>query len=114
MKFIIAILLTALLAFAESLFFPWWSIAIASFIVAIFIHQKPWKAFVCGFLGLFLLWGVQSLIIDFQNEHILSHKIATILPLGGNGLLLVLTTACIGGFVGGLGALTGSFTKRID
>jgi hypothetical protein len=114
MKFTIAILLTALLAFAESLFFPWWSIAIASFIVAIFIHQKPWKAFVAGFLGLFLLWGLQSALIDVKNEHILTTKVAAILPLGGNGLLLIIITAFIGGLVGGLGALTGSFTKRID
>ena len=112
MKFIVAILLTALLAFAESLFFPWWSIAIASFIVAVFIHQKPWKAFLCGFLGLFLLWAGQASFIDFKNEHILSQKVANILPLGGNTLLLILITAFIGGLVSGFGALTGSFTKR--
>ena len=112
MKFIVALLLTALLAFAESLFFPWWSIAIASFIVAIFIHQKPGKAFLCGFLGLFLLWAGQATFIDFKNEHILSLKVANILPLSGNPLLLIMITAFIGGLVGGFGALTGSFTKR--
>ena len=92
MKFIVAILLTALLAFAESLFFPWWSIAIASFIVAIFIHQKPWKAFICGFMGLFLLWAGQATFIDFKNEHILSLKVANILPISGNPLLLIMIT----------------------
>lgn len=112
MKFFVALILTALLAFAESLFFPWWTIAIASFIVAVFIHQKPFKAFLSGFLGLFLLWGGYSFYVDLKNEHILSQKIALILPLEGSSILLILVTAFIGGLVGGLAALTGSFTKR--
>ena len=112
MKFFVALILTALLAFAESLFFPWWTIAIASFIVAVFIHQKPFKAFLSGFLGLFLLWGGYSFYVDIKNEHILSQKIAFILPLEGSSILLILVTAFIGGLVGGLAALTGSFTKR--
>lgn len=112
MKFIVAILLTALLAFAESLYFPWWTIAIAAFIVGVFIHQKPWKAFLTGFLGLFLLWAGQSFYIDVQNEHILSQKVANILPLGGSTFWLILISAFIGGLVGGFGALTGSYIKK--
>ncbi len=112
MKFTVALLLTALLAFAEGLFFPWWTIAIASFVVAVFIHQKPLKAFLAGFLGLFLLWGGYAVFIDLKNEHVLSQKIALILPLGGSYVVLILVTAFVGGLVGGLGALTGSFTKR--
>ena len=113
MKFIVALILTALLAFAEGLFFPWWSIAIASFIVAIFIHQKPWKAFVAAFLALFLLWAGLAFFIDVQNDHLLSAKVASILPLGGSGILLIVITAVVGGLVGGMGALTGSLGRRL-
>ena len=112
MKFIVAILLTSLLAFAESLYFPWWTIAIAAFMVGVFIHQKPFKAFGSGFLGLFILWAGQSLIIDLQNDHILSQRVAAVLPLGGSSVAIIIVTAIIGGLVGGFGALTGSFVKK--
>lgn len=112
MKFIIALLLSALLAFAESLFFSWWSIAVACLLVAVFIHQKPWKAFLSAFLGLFLLWGILALIIDINNEHLLSAKIASLLPLGGSSILLVLVTALVGGLVGGFAGLTGSYLRK--
>ena len=112
MKFFVAFLLTALLAFAECLFFPWWSVAVAAFLVAVFIPQKPMNAFITAFLALFMLWGGQSLIIDIGNNHLLSAKVAAILPLGGSPLAITLLTALVGGLVGGLAALTGSFVRR--
>jgi hypothetical protein len=114
MKFVVALILTALLAFAECLFFPWWSIAIAAFIVAIFIHQKPLKAFLAGFLGLFILWAAQAAFIDVKNGSLLSRKIAALLPLGGSSILLILVTAFVGGLVAGFGALTGSYARKVN
>ncbi len=112
MKFITSIIITALLSYAACLFFPWWSIAIAAFVVSAVIHQKPLKAFVCGFLALFLLWGIQSYYIDVQNGHLLATKVAGILPLGNSPVALILLTAFIGGLVAGMAALTGSFLRR--
>ena len=57
MKFLIAILLTALLGYAIPLYSPWFGFAITSFVVAIVVQQTPLKSFAAGFLGLFLLWG---------------------------------------------------------
>ena len=75
MKFIISILLIALLSFAACLYLPWWSIAIVAFIVAALIPQSPGMSFLTGFLALFLLWGLLSFSISSSNEHILSHKV---------------------------------------
>lgn len=111
MKFFVALLLTALLSFAGALFFPWWIIALAAFIVAAFIPQKAFLSFIAGFLALFLLWGVQASIIDANNHHVLSTKVAELLPLRGSYILLLFVTAFIGGLVGGMGALTGSFLR---
>lgn len=111
MKFITAIILTALLGFAAPLYFPWWSFVITSCVVAIAIHQKAWKAFVCGFLGLLLLWVVMAYIIDSSNQHLLSKKIAELLPLNGSYNLLIIITGLIGGLVSGFAALTGSFAR---
>lgn len=115
MKFLIAILLTAFLGYVFPLFsfMPWWSFAVASFIVALVIHQKGFKAFLAGFIGLFLLWGGYAFIIDTANEHILSTRIANLLPLEGNYLLLIFITAFIAGLISGLAALTGSYTRTI-
>lgn len=111
MKFLIALILTALLSFAGALFFPWWVIAVAAFVVAVSIPQKPLRAFLTGFLALFLLWGIQSYIIDAQNQHILSSKVAELLKLNSY-VLMILITALVGGIVSGMASLTGSFLRN--
>jgi vacuolar-type H+-ATPase subunit F/Vma7 len=111
MKFIVSFFLTILLSFAGSLFLPWWIIAVAAFLVAALIHQRPFKAFLAGFIALFALWGVQAILIDNQNEHLLATKVAAILPLGGSYIALILVTAFIGGLVAGMSALTASFLR---
>lgn len=111
MRFFITFLLTALLSFSWALFFPWWIIAVAAFTVAALIPQARLSAFICAFFALFFLWGGQALLADIKNEHLLSSKVAQILPLGGSYVAVILLTAFIGGLVAGLGALTGSFLR---
>ena len=111
MKFIVSLLLTALLSFTAGLYLPWWSIAVCAFIVSVLILQQPFKAFLAGFSGVFLLWLIFSWSIDSANNQILSHKIAQIFPLGGVSFLLILVTALVGGLVGGLAALSGSYLR---
>ena len=110
-KFIVSIFLTALLAFICGLFLPWWTIALAAFLVSVLIPQKPLFAFLSGFLGIFLLWGLVALVIDLMNESILSAKVAAILPLGGSAYALIVVTALVGGLVGGGSAITGAYLK---
>jgi hypothetical protein len=112
MKFSIALVLTALLGFAAPLFMPWWGFAITSALVAVAIHQKAGKAFLSGFLGIFLLYLVLAWLKDSANQHILSIKIAQVLPLGGSWMALLLVTAFINGLVSGLAALSGSYLRK--
>jgi hypothetical protein len=111
MKFFIAILLTALLAHAAPLFFPWWSFAVTSFLVALLIYQKAGLAFVSGFFGVFLLFTVHTLVLDYSNEHLFAKKVALILPLGGSSLALILISAFVGGLVSAFAAMSGSFAR---
>lgn len=108
MKFLTATILTTILSFISGLFLPWWGIAIVAFLIAAIIHQKAGKAFLAGLLGVFLLWAGLAWWIDMKNNSVLSHKIAGILPLGGNSILLILVTGLVGGLVGGFAAMTGS------
>jgi len=111
MKFITAIILTALLSFISGLFLPWWCLAIAAGAVAAVIHQKAGKAFLAGLLGVFLLWASLAWWMDMKNNSVISHKVASILPLGGSSWALILVTGLVGGLVGGFAAITGSFLR---
>jgi hypothetical protein len=112
LKFFVTVVLIALLAFICGLFLPWWSIAVAAFVVSVLIQQRPLAAFLAGFLGLFLLWGTMALVIDLSNSSILSTRVASLLSLQGSSTLLILVTALIGGLVGGGGALTAAFLRK--
>jgi hypothetical protein len=111
MKFIVSIILIGLLAFIGGLYTQWWSLAIAAFIVAVLIPQRPGRSFFSGFIAIFLLWGLMALWIDIKNQGILSEKIASILPLGGSRILLILVTAFVGALVAGFAALSGSYIR---
>ena len=105
MKFFISLILTILLSFAACLFLPWWSIAIAAFVVAALIPQKPFKAFLTGFIALFLLWGGLSFWMSNSNDHILAHKVSQLILKMDNPILLIFATALIGALVAGFAAL---------
>jgi len=111
MKFLVSIVLTALLAFVFGLYLSWWTIAVTAFLVALIIPQFPWKAFICGFLGIFILWGVIAWWIDMKNSGILSAKIAVLFHLPASSALMILLTAFIGGLIGGFAALSGSYLR---
>jgi hypothetical protein len=114
MKMFSAIVLTAFLAFVAGVYgsLPWWSFAVTSLIVAVAIHQRPGRAFLSGFLGLFLLWGGLAFGKDAANDHLLSTKVAQLFLKSDSYILLLLVTALIGGLVSGLAALTGSYLRK--
>jgi hypothetical protein len=111
MKFLVAIILTALLAFISGLFLPWWGIAIAALLVAVVVNQSAGKAFLSGFLGVLLLWEGLAWWINMNNQGVLAKKIALVLPLSGNPVYLILVTGVVGGLVAGFAAMSGSFLR---
>jgi hypothetical protein len=114
LKFIVSLLLSALLAYAVGIYgnLPWWCFVITNCIVAIAIVQTPGKAFLSGALGVGLLWLILAFVIDAQNQHILSVKVANLLPLKGSFIALIAITSIVGFLLGGLSALTGSFVRK--
>lgn len=113
-KFLMATIVSALLAYAIGIYgnIPWWSFVISNFIIAIAIDQKPLKAFISGALGVGLLWLTLALMIDQQNGHLLSTKVANILPLKGSTSALIAITAFVGFILGGLSSLSGSYVRK--
>jgi len=112
MKFIVSLFLIALLSFAACLYLPWWSIAIVAFVVTAIIMQHPGRAFLCGFIALFLLWALISLWLSSNNDHLLAHKMSLVILQTDSPALLILVTGLIGGITAGLGALAGSLLRK--
>ncbi|HMJ47919.1 MAG TPA: hypothetical protein VK498_11360 [Ferruginibacter sp.] len=111
MKFIISLVLIALLSFAACLYLPWWSIAIAAFIVGALIPLRPAAAFFAGFFALFLLWSLESFWLSSNNGHILAHKLSMLIIKMDNPILLIIVTGLIGAIVAGFASLSGSFLQ---
>lgn len=114
MKIIVAIVLTAFLAYVVGIYstLPWWLFAVTSFLVALAVNQKPGKSFLAGFLGLFLLWAVLAFMKDAANDHLLSAKVAQLILKSNSSIAIILVTGVVGGLVSGLAALTGSYLRK--
>ncbi|MEJ7627267.1 MAG: hypothetical protein WKF35_10415 [Ferruginibacter sp.] len=112
MKFILSLLLIALLSFAVCLFLPWWSIAIVAFIVNALIPLHPLRAFLAGFISIFILWVVISFILSSGNDHLLADKISLLIIKTKNPFLLIALTGFIGGLVAGFASLSGSLLRK--
>lgn len=113
MKFLVSIILTALLCFVACLYLPWWSIAVVSFIIPLIIIQKPYMAFITGFVALLLLWGGLAWWISTANDHLLAHKISVLVIKADSPFLLVGLTALTGAVTGAFSALSGSLLRRL-
>jgi len=116
MKFILSILLVALVTYAIGIYgtLPWWSFVVTNLIIAIALPIKPLQSFIAGALGVGALWAGLAFGIDLANNHILSTKVAQILPLGGSYIALIAVTALVGALLGGLASLTGSFVSKLE
>jgi hypothetical protein len=102
-----------LCAFVLGLYLPWWSLAIAAFLVPLFINQKPGWAFVSGFTALFLSWAILSWMISAENNQLFAHKISLLILKSDSPVLLVFVTALIGALVAGFAALSGSLLRKL-
>jgi len=105
MRFLLAIVLTTLLAWSLGLWLPYWSLSLAAMLVGFLVRPGGWKAFVAGLLAGLLLWGVLAWRIDAANTHILATRIGTLFGTSATGMVVI--TAVLGGLLAGLGVLLG-------
>ena len=110
MKFLLSVILIALLSAVAEMFMPWWSIAVVAFLVSLFVTLRPGSAFLAGFVGVAFFWLTSALIHDIANGHILSKKMAVLFHLP-NYILFILVTAFIGGLIGGLSSWAGALIR---
>lgn len=104
-------LLIALLSWILGLFLPWWSLAISCLILGAWLGKKGTSSFAYGFLGIGMLWLIQSMVTHIGNDGILTERIADLFSLPHYSLV-ILVTVIIGGLAGGLSSMTGYFAKK--
>ncbi|WP_192822876.1 hypothetical protein [Rufibacter sp. LB8] len=104
-------LLILLLSLIAQLFLPWWTIAIICFALAFWKAQHGGKAFLAGFAGIGLTWLGAALYWHIISDGILSERVATMLFVNSPWLLII-ATVVIGGFTGGLSAVSGFLVRR--
>lgn len=105
-------LIILILSFASGYFLPWWVVAIAAFLAALFVGKTPTQSFLSGFAAIFIGWTVLALFKSIPNDHILASRVVKLFPLPDNWIWLLALTALIGGIVGGMSALSGVLLKR--
>lgn len=110
-KNIINLIVTIIIAVVLSMFLPWWSVMIASFLTALLFSLKKSAVFFVPFLAIAIFWMGYAFWLGNANDFILSKKIAVLLPLGGNPYVLILVTGIVGGIAGGV---AGIFGKQIN
>lgn len=112
MKILIQIFVIAIFALIAQLILPWWGVILAAAAGGFAISQKGAKVFIAGFLGVSLLWLLQTWLVDSANNSILSDKVAGIFGLS-SGFMMILITALIGGLCGGFGAMLGRSLREL-
>ena len=91
---------------------PWWSAAVLAFAMCFGQAQSGRDGFLAGFVGLGLTWLVPAAWLAFENNGLLAHRMAQLLPLGGSVPGLVLITTLVIGLAGGLAGLAGRWLRE--
>ncbi|MBP7184050.1 MAG: hypothetical protein KBA06_00960 [Saprospiraceae bacterium] len=112
MKNITSYIASIILGVLVSYFLPWWSIAIVTFILAVYYKQHPLVAFGLGFASASSVWLFYAGFLSYMNAGILLPKIGELFQ-GLSSAQILSVTSIIAGITGGLGALIGSFLLPI-
>ncbi|MGK0387771.1 MAG: hypothetical protein ACI94Y_000497 [Maribacter sp.] len=110
MRFVLGLILVALLAYISPMFLPWWGIIPLAGIVGFAVGAKWWQSFLYGLIAVAVVWGIYTYSINSANEGILSSKMAELFNIDGGGLLVLISTA-IGAIFSALAALGGALLR---
>ncbi len=112
MKYLLGIAGIIVFGFAVQHFFAAWTIVLVAACCGALLKSDGFQSFLVGFCGVFLLWGIYAAFINYENEGILANRVGAMFG-GLDATKLILVTAILGGIAGGLGALTGSLSRKV-
>jgi hypothetical protein len=105
-------ILILVLAAAAQLDAPWWCLTVVTFGVGLAIAPSGRAAFWAGFVGAALSWLLPAVWLAYQNQALLAHRLAQLLPLGGSVSALVIVASLVAGLAGGCAALAGTWLRQ--
>ncbi len=112
MKFVIRVILIAVLGYYLPFYLPWWSIMLIAFAVGYILPGNTFNVFNAGFLAGGSVWLGLSFRIDSATGNILSEKIVQLFPFEDATLLLI-ASGLVGAVAGGFAAATGCSFRNI-
>ena len=112
MNFLIRVFIIFLFTYFFGFDNHWWLIVIYPIIVGLIFIDNLVSHFISGFLGIFLAWLVLMFQLDVETYSIISQKIANILFLNNNIILLTISSS-IGGILGGIGSIFGQSIRKM-
>lgn len=113
MKYLYSIITIIILGGLAQLFLPWWSLVVVAFLVAYAFRLNGWQGFVCGFIGIFLLWGGYAFYLNQANESILASRMSDLFSLPSGSISLLIVSALVGALLSGLAAATGGLARQL-
>ncbi|MGE0773005.1 MAG: hypothetical protein AB7K37_14915 [Cyclobacteriaceae bacterium] len=106
MRLFIQIFVTGIVCFVIQSIFPWWTAAVAAFMVGFVFSNSGFRSFVAGFIGVGLVWGIMPWFIQYSTQSDLAQRVGQLLPIN-----VFMLTILIGALAGGFASLTGSLLK---
>jgi hypothetical protein len=112
MRFLLLLLVAAVLARLSGMVIPyWWGIAPGAVLAGWWLARNNLQAFAGGFFGLALLWGAYAAAADRSSQGLISERLAALSGLGSPWMALLLT-ALLGGLTGAVACWAGFRLRR--
>lgn len=112
-KFLLKIVLIALLAWGAQYISVWFAGPLVALLVNLLWKGSSSQGFFTGLLGVGLLWFGLALYTDITTDGLLTVKMASVLPLKGSRTGLILFTTLIGMLTGGLCGWLGAMVRSL-
>jgi hypothetical protein len=106
----VRIAIIAVLASVFQFFYPWWTCAIVAFVVEATLGRGR-IGFFSGFYGVAIPWMILAAYIDRQNGSELTYRVLELFKLPRFAMVLIIVTGLLGGAIGGMASLAGSWVK---
>ena len=112
MNFLLRVFIIFLLSYIFGFDSYWWLIVIYPITVGFIFFDNVISHFISGFLGVFLAWLTLMFQLDVATHSIISQKIANILFVYNN-IILIIISSLMGGILGGIGSVLGQLIRKI-
>ncbi len=86
---------------------------LAAFLSSAIVRLRKASTFFVPFLAIAVFWIIYAWSLSSANDFILAKKVAVLLSLGGNALVLILVTGVVGGLAAGVAGVFGNQCRAI-